>query len=229
MLTESNRVEFKREINDKLEREIVDFLNYQEGGVLYVGIEDDGTVVGVENVDSLQLKVMDRLKNNIQPSTLGLFDVVTTEIEGKSVLKILVSSGPDKPYYLSKFGMSSKGCFIRVGSSVQPMNSEMIDNFYSKRTRNSLGKITSPRQGLTFAQLKIFYEANGFELNKNFAQSLELITEENGSIMQETAEKVRKNPFGENLEKSQPTFNVKYSLYLKINPTLIVKTLCFHR
>ena len=43
MLQESNLVEFKVALNDKLEREIVAFLNYREGGDLYIGIADDGT------------------------------------------------------------------------------------------------------------------------------------------------------------------------------------------
>lgn len=34
----------------------------------------------------------------------------------------------------------------------------------------------SPRQDLTFAQLKIYYQERGFELNRKFAYSLELLT-----------------------------------------------------
>ncbi len=176
-LTESNRIEFKRELNDKLEREIVAFLNYQEGGALYLGIDDNGVAVGVSEIDSTQLKVIDRIKNNILPSTLGLFDVIIETIAGKEVVKILVSSGTEKPYYLKQFGMAPAGCFLRVGSGAQPMTTEMIDAFHSKRTRNSLGRIAAPRQELTFEQLKIFYEAKGFELNQQFAQNLELLTE----------------------------------------------------
>ena len=36
MLQESNRIEFKAELNDKLEKEIGAFLNNKEGGVLYI-------------------------------------------------------------------------------------------------------------------------------------------------------------------------------------------------
>ena len=42
MLQESNRVEFKAILNDKMEKEIVAFLNNREGGVLYIGLDDDG-------------------------------------------------------------------------------------------------------------------------------------------------------------------------------------------
>lgn len=34
-MIESNRVEFKKELNDSLEKEVVGFLNYSEGGEIY--------------------------------------------------------------------------------------------------------------------------------------------------------------------------------------------------
>ena len=37
----------------------------------------------------------------------------------------------------------------------------------------------SPRQDLTFKQLKIYYEENGYDLNERFLNNLELYTEEN--------------------------------------------------
>ena len=93
MLQESNRIEFKAELNDKLEKEIGAFLNNKEGGVLYIGVDDNGNPVGMPNIDSMQLKIADRIKNNILPSTLGLFDIVIEEIDKVSVVKILISSG----------------------------------------------------------------------------------------------------------------------------------------
>jgi ATP-dependent DNA helicase RecG len=178
MLIANNRTEFKETLNDKLEKEIVGFLNYQEGGILYIGVNNDGMVVGINNIDDVQLRVADRIKNNILPSTLGLFDVVAEVIDSKNVLRIVISSGPEKPYYIKIKGMPPPlGCFIRIGSPTHPMTTTKIDDLYSKRTRNSLGKIVSPRKELSFEQLKIYYEENGYVLNKKFTQSLELLTE----------------------------------------------------
>ena len=176
MFQESNRIEFKVELNDKLEKEVVAFLNNKEGGILYIGVDDNGKPIGVSDVDSMQLKIADRIKNNILPSTLGLFDIVTEEIENISVIKILISSGLEKPYYIKKHGLSPNGCFTRMGTSSQPMSTAMIDSLYSKRTHNTLRNITSPRQDLTFAQLKIYYQERGLELNEKFTNSLELLT-----------------------------------------------------
>lgn len=117
MIQESNRVEFKSVLNDKMEKEVVAFLNNQEGGILYIGVDDDGHPVGSIDLDSTQLKIADRIKNNILPPTLGLFDVVTEVVEGVSVIKILVSSGLEKPYYIKSQGMSPNGCYTRIGTS----------------------------------------------------------------------------------------------------------------
>jgi len=69
MLQESNRIELKVDLNDKLEKEIVAFLNNREGGILYIGVDDNGNPVGNSDIDSMQLKIADRIKDNILPST----------------------------------------------------------------------------------------------------------------------------------------------------------------
>ncbi len=101
---------------------MVAFLNYREGGHIYIGVDDaTGKVVGVSDPDAVQLKIKDRIKNNIMPSALGIFDVIAEQHDGKDVIKITVASGPEKPYYLRKLGMSERGCFIRIGSASEPM------------------------------------------------------------------------------------------------------------
>ena len=82
MYPESQHLEYKREITDTLEREVVGFLNSREGGRILIGVDDAGLVVGLADPDGDQLKIKDRLKQNIQPSCLGLFDVF---FEGYSI------------------------------------------------------------------------------------------------------------------------------------------------
>jgi predicted HTH transcriptional regulator len=175
-MQENNRTEFKSKLTDKLEREVVAFLNYHRGGVIYIGVDDDGNAIGVPDIDGTQLQISNRIRDNIQPPTLGLYDVVIENYQGKDVIKIIVSSGNEKPYYLRSKGMSESGCFMRTGSGVQPMPTDMITDLFSKRTRNSLSKIESPRDDLTFEQLKIYYEERKLKLNDRFKQSLELVT-----------------------------------------------------
>lgn len=175
---ETNRIENKEQLNEDFEQEVIAFLNYKEGGIIYVGVRKDGQVVGVDNLDQMQLQIKDRIKNNIQPSTLGLFDVIVEKIDNQEVIKVVISSGTEKPYYLRKKGRTPEGCYLRVGSSKERMTFEMIDNMYAKRVKNTLKEIESPRQELTFNQLKIYYEGQGLQLNENFLKNLELLTSE---------------------------------------------------
>lgn len=175
---ETNRIENKEQLNEDFEQEVIAFLNYKEGGIIYVGVRKDGQVVGVDNLDQTQLQIKDRIKNNIQPSTLGLFDVIVETIDNQEVIKVVISSGTEKPYYLRKKGRTPEGCYLRVGSSKERMTFEMIDNMYAKRVKNTLKEIEAPRQELTFNQLKIYYEEQELQLNENFLKNLDLLTSE---------------------------------------------------
>lgn len=161
---ETNRIENKEYLNEDFEQEVIAFLNYQDGGIIYVGINKKGQIVGIQDIDLIQLQIKDRIKNNIQPSTLGLFDVIVEIIENKAVIKIIISSGKEKPYYLRKKGRTPEGCYIRVGSSKERMTEKMIEEMFARRIKKSLKEIDSPRQDLTFRQLKIHYEGNGMAL-----------------------------------------------------------------
>jgi ATP-dependent DNA helicase RecG len=178
-MSETNRIEYKQELTEKLdiEKEVIAFLNYHEGGIIYFGIDKNGTVIGIHDLDGDMLKLKDRIKNNILPSCMGLFDIQTENKDGKNIIKINIASGSEKPYFKKKFGMTEKGCFIRIGTATEPMPQKMIDELFAKRTRNYLGRIISRKQNLKFEQLKIYYESAGMTLNEHFAENLELLAE----------------------------------------------------
>jgi predicted HTH transcriptional regulator len=175
---EDFRNEFKEILNDKLEKEVISFLT-ASGGNIYIGVKDNGEIVGLqEDLDKLQLTIKDRIKNNIEPSTLGLFDIEVKSYNDKKYIHITIASGNEKPYYLRKKGMTPYGCFIRIGSSCESLTYKQIEDLYSKRAKSSLKNILSPRQDLTFTQLKIYYEEKGYKINDNFINQLGLIMED---------------------------------------------------
>ena len=213
--TETNRIENKEQLNEDFEQEVIAFLNYKEGGIIYVGIRKDGQVVGIKDIDLTQLQIKDRIKNNIQPSTLGLFDVTMETIDNKEIIKVIISSGTEKPYYLRKKGRTPEGCYIRVGSSKERMTERMIDDMYARRIKNTLKEIDSPRQELTFNQLKIYYEEHGLKLNDNFLQNLDLLTSE---------DKYNYNAF---LLADENTVSIKLVRYLGTNKLELLENLEF--
>ena len=178
---ESHLIEYKSTLtpDTDLEKEVVAFLNSRTGGRIFIGIDNSGHVIGVDNADKLMLQIKDRIKNNIEPSVLGLFDVVEEKMDGEQVIKIIVASGSEKPYYKKKYGMTPKGCFVRIGTASEPMTQQQIENLFANRTRHSLRRIKSPRQDLSFEQLQIYYEESGKRLNKAFKKNLELLDDEN--------------------------------------------------
>lgn len=170
MFQESSRVEFKVTLNDKLEKEIVAFLNNREGGVLYIGIDDKGCPVENPELDSMQLKIADRIKDNILPSTLGLFDIVTENVKDIPVIKIIVSSGLEKPYYIKSKGMSpitSYGGLISGQSredffscSSMPRNRELM------RVFKDVGLVEQLGSGMS--RILRFYDKSIFEISDHF-------------------------------------------------------------
>lgn len=65
---------------------------------------------GIDNVDEVQLKIKDRIKNNILPSTIGLFDISVELKGGKKIIKVVIASGTEMPYYIKKKGMTPMRC-----------------------------------------------------------------------------------------------------------------------
>ncbi len=54
---ENMTVEYKREITDDIEKEVVAFLN-SLGGELLIGVNDDGTINGIQDFDRLSLSII---------------------------------------------------------------------------------------------------------------------------------------------------------------------------
>ena len=165
-MVETNNVEFKRELNDKFEKEVVALLN-TNGGHIYIGVNDDASIYGVDNVDEIQLEIKDRIKNKIAPSSIGYFEIIVETRDNKQFIHVIIAAGNEKPYYIKKYGMCPQGAYIRVGSSCVQLTEKQIFDFYSKRTRTSLINIISPIQDLSFAQLKIYYEEIGYIFTHN--------------------------------------------------------------
>lgn len=175
---EDSRTEFKVKLVDDLEESVIAFLN-KDGGDIYIGIDDNGNVVGLKNnMDLLQRKVKDKIISSVEPSVLGLFDLEVLEKDDNKYLKITIAKGYDTPYHIKGMGMTPDSCFIRVGSSNERMDEHLINKMFRERTKDSLKNIVSPRQDLTFTDLKIYYAEKGFDVGDNFEKQLDFFTKD---------------------------------------------------
>lgn len=173
---ENSRTEFKIKLVDDLEETVIAFLN-KDGGNIYIGVDDNGNVKGLNsNIDLLQRKVKDKIVSSVEPSILGLFDIEVLEKDDKKYLKITIAKGYETPYHIKGMGMTPDSCFIRIGSSNERMDQHLINKMFRERTKNSLKNIVSPRQDLTFRDLKIYYTEKGFDIGDNFEKQLDFFT-----------------------------------------------------
>lgn len=96
---ESESVEIKERYSDTITKEIVSFLN-GEGGLLIIGIKDDGTIVGVDKIDETLRKISDIITSQIESNPQ---DEIRTEIkfeQDKALIILDISKG--SKYILSK-------------------------------------------------------------------------------------------------------------------------------
>ena len=171
-------IEYKRELTDGLEKEVVAFLN-SGGGKIYIGYDNDGHVIGIDDADKLSLSIIDRIKNNIMPSVMGIFNLDIEQADQKNYIVITVAMGLEKPYFLKKYGMSPNGCYYRIGTQSAQMSFKMINNLLTRRINNTMHNIVAPNQKLTFSQLCFFYHEKGYDVNNEyFLHNLELYTDD---------------------------------------------------
>ena len=177
---ETEKVELKRVLNETFEKEVVAFLNTHDG-VIYIGVEDNGEVCGVDKVDEAMKKIADIIATGILPNPQELIKVRALYDEGKLIVEVEVKKG-NALYYINKYGRSSKGCYIRVGTSCRSMTEEQINNRFLESVsipKYSLVDELSPRQDLTFRVLKIYLDSYGVYYNdENFYLNNHLLTKE---------------------------------------------------
>ena len=173
---ETEKIELKSNLNHTFEKEVVAFLNSHDG-VIYVGVENDGSICGVQNLDEAMKKISDIISTSIMPNPQELVKVRAVYVESKFIIEIEVKKG-NALYYINKYGRSSKGCYIRVGTSCRSMTEEQIENSFKLSVSRSdiLIESVSIYKPITFKQLKIYYESMDLHLNNdNFLSNLNLI------------------------------------------------------
>lgn len=179
-IIEDCRNEFKIKLPEDLEETVISFLNSKDGGNIYIGVDDNGKVIGLKNnLDLLQRKIKDLIISNIEPSVLGLFDIEVLKEKDKKYIHITVAKGTERPYHIKGMGMTSDSCFIRVGSSNEKMTTALINKMFRTRTKESLRNIVSPKQNLTFRELKMYYMEKGLDVGENFERQLDFYTSDN--------------------------------------------------
>ena len=176
---ESNVIELKEKFSNSICKEIVSFLN-SDGGTIYIGVRDDGTIIGNTNIDETCRSIADIITQQIEPNPQELIRNELIFEGDKTIIAIYIKKGTDSLYCQKKYGYSSTGCTIRVGTSCREMTQEQIKSRYEKKFFNSDLLISSKSNypKLSFKTLKVYYSERGFHLDdSNFETNLSLKNE----------------------------------------------------
>lgn len=177
---ETERVELKEKLNDTVIKAIVAFLN-TDGGNVYIGVQDDGTVMGVDNVDETLKNIADIITTQILPNPQEFVEIGTKYVDGKSVVEISAQKG-NSLYYIKKYGRSANGCYIRMGTSCRSMTEEQIERRYIQSVNipeRQIKDIPVLRDDYTFAKFQQYLVSNGIHINEgSFYKNFSLLTDD---------------------------------------------------
>ena len=149
MKNESNKLEFKREVNDSLIKEVIAFCN-SCGGTIIIGYNDDGTICGLNNAKQDLDKISNKLHDSIEPDVSFLVSPRIENEDGKDIIVVEVLQGTSKPYYIKSKGMTPEGVYVRVGATSQPSTRETIRDMLIDSSGVTFEKNLSSNQELNF-------------------------------------------------------------------------------
>ena len=149
IFSENEKTELKSEVVSDLCKEVIAFAN-TNGGILYIGVKDDGTVTGVENSDKVTLQVNNMIRDSIKPDVTMFVRYETLETEGKQIVAVTVQKGTDRPYYLGSKGLKPGGVYVRNGSASDPATDMAIRKMIKETDGDSFENMRCLEQNLTF-------------------------------------------------------------------------------
>ena len=177
MLSENINTEFKEIYVNDVKKEVIAFAN-TDGGTLYIGISDDGKVIGLDNPDFVMQQTASALKDGIKPDVMPFVKISDILLEDKKVIKIEVSVGTNKPYYLSDKGLKPSGVYVRKGSSSQPVSDEAIRELIIQTSGKTYESGRSINQELSFVSFTEKMKERNLEVGDSQLRTLHLIGED---------------------------------------------------
>lgn len=177
MFVENEYTEFKSELTKEIKKEIVAFAN-SKGGIIYIGVNDDGSVKGLENV-SKDMEVLSGMIREGIKSDLSLYtNLEINEVENRKIIILKIMSAPNKPYYLTEKGLKPSGVFIRHGNVSAPASDENIRKMLMGN-HDSFEEEISSNQNLHFDFLNQQFNDKNMIFNDSKYKLLNLKNEDN--------------------------------------------------
>ena len=177
MFKESIHLELKKEYVKDILKTVIAFAN-TSGGKIYIGIDDDGKVLGVQKLDTDILKLSNSIRDSIKPDITLFASILVEKIDGKDVIVVDVQKGASSPYYLTDKGIRPSGVYVRQGASSVPATDVAILKMIRDTDGDNFEELRSLNQNLDFDFLKKEFEDANIKLEHSQMRTFNIIDED---------------------------------------------------
>ena len=174
---ESENVELKEVFVDDIKKEIIAFANCN-GGKLYIGVQDDGIVLGLDDPDATALQISNMVRDAIKPDITMFLHYETLEENGKKIVAVDIQRGTDRPYYIAKKGMRPEGVYVRQGYLAVPAIDAAIRQMIKETDGDRFEAMRSMNQELTFETTEKEFQLRKIEFGTQQMRTLKLIDQD---------------------------------------------------
>ncbi|MBP3388803.1 MAG: putative DNA binding domain-containing protein [Clostridia bacterium] len=173
-MIENKTTEFKREYVEDVKYTVVAFAN-TDGGKIYLGINDDGSIQGVEDIDATILRINNMIRDAIRPDVTMFTECVVENMENRPVVVVSVQRGTARPYYLAGKGIRPEGVYVRQDSSSVPASETAIFNMIKETSGNRYEDARSVNQQLTFTKAEDYFSKRSIPFGEQQKRTLNII------------------------------------------------------
>lgn len=177
-LYETETVELKEIYTSDLKKEIVAFAN-TNGGIIYIGVQDSGEIIGVDNADFIMQQISNSLRDSIRPDVSMFTNIELLQDDKKFFIKLTISQGTKKPYYLSDKGLKPTGVYVRSGTTAAPASEDAIRMMIKMTDGDSFETNRSLIQELTFNKLEDELKRRDLEFTEVQMKNLGILSPDN--------------------------------------------------
>jgi ATP-dependent DNA helicase RecG len=171
---ESATMELKRELTPDLKKGVVALAN-TDGGTIYVGVDNDGAVYGVDDPDAVMAQIGNMIRDGIKPDLTAYTSIEAVEDAGRKIVRISVLRGAKRPYHLTDKGLKPSGVFVRHGVSSVPATEEAIRQMLRESDGVTFDTSRCPNQELTFHYTAQYFKDNAVSFTESNMRTLRLV------------------------------------------------------
>ena len=130
---------------------------------LYIGYNDNGELIGLENVKEIEEKISNGIRGKIVPDCSVFVSINNSTLDNKDYIIINVSKGVNI-YSLKDKGII-KGTYIRNGSCSIPATEETVKQMIIKNSNITFETSVANNQNLTFNYIREAFMGINIDIN----------------------------------------------------------------